>query len=132
VTVWLETPARLAVTIPNVAVPIVSWLGVGNLISVLHPVTAEPLVRRWRHRHDRRRTGGWLVALTLPYLLFYAADPMDGAPHHLLWKELPAAIGPVLGRDTKSVVHLAVALIVWVAGTVAAHSWVRRRGLRIR
>jgi hypothetical protein len=131
VTLWLETPARLAVTIPNVAVPIVTWLGVGNLISVLHPVADEPLLRRWQQRRDRRRTGGWLVALALPYLLFYVADPMDGAPHHLLWKEVPSAIGPVLGRDTKSVVHLGVALIVWVAGTVAAHLWVRKRGLRI-
>ena len=37
-TLWMETPARLAITIPTVAVPIVSWLGMGNLISVLHPV----------------------------------------------------------------------------------------------
>jgi hypothetical protein len=43
---WLETPARLVVTIPNVAVPIVSWLGVGNLVSVLFPVGGERLVRR--------------------------------------------------------------------------------------
>jgi hypothetical protein len=43
---WLETPARLVVTIPNVAVPIVSWLGVGNLVSVLFPVSGERLVRR--------------------------------------------------------------------------------------
>ncbi|MBV9515102.1 MAG: hypothetical protein JO280_13850 [Mycobacteriaceae bacterium] len=130
-TLWHETPARLAVTIPNVAVPIVSWLGVGNLISALHPVAAEPLVRRWRQRHDRRSTGSWLVALALPYLLFYVADPMDGAPHHLLWRQLPRMIGPVLGRDTKSVVHLGVAVVVWVAGLVAAHLWVRWRGLRV-
>ena len=45
-TLALETPARLGVTIPTVAVPIVSWLGVGNLVSVLHPVSAEPLIRR--------------------------------------------------------------------------------------
>jgi len=36
----------------------VPWLGVGNLISVLHPVGVEPLLRRWRQRADRRRTGG--------------------------------------------------------------------------
>src|ERR1700761_5790703 len=29
-TLWMYTPARLAITIPTVAVPIVSWLGVGN------------------------------------------------------------------------------------------------------
>ncbi|HEX3548684.1 MAG TPA: hypothetical protein VHU62_19275 [Mycobacterium sp.] len=131
-TLWLEPPARLAVTIPSVAVPIVSWLGVGNVISVLWPVSAQPLIRRWRQRCDVRRTAGWLLALMLPYALYYVADPMDGVGHRMLWRQLPAAIGPVLGRDTKSFVHLAVALVVWVVGTAAAELWVRRRGLHIK
>ena len=131
-TLWLETPARLAVTIPNVAVPIMTWLGVGNVISVLHPVSAAPLIRRWRLRHDLRRTAGWLLALTLPYALYYIADPMDGVGHRMLWRRLPAAIGPVLGRDTKSFVHLGIALAVWMAGMVAAELWVRKRGLQFR
>lgn len=131
-TLWLEPPARLAVTIPSVAVPIVSWLGVGNVISVLWPVSAQPLIRRWRQRCDVRRTAGWLLALMLPYALYYVADPMDGVGHRMLWRQLPAAIGSVLGRDTKSFVHLAVALVVWVVGTAAAELWVRRRGLHIK
>jgi hypothetical protein len=130
-TILLDSPARLGVTVPNVAVPILSWLGVGNLISVLHPVTAAPLARRWRQRQNRRRTAGWLVALTLPYVLCYVADPVQGVPHHLLWNAVPTMIGPVLGRDTKSLVHLGIAATVWIAGTVAAHQWVRMRGLRI-
>jgi len=52
--------------------------------------------------------------------------------HRLLWTQVPAAIGPVLGRDTKSFVHLGIALVVWVAGTVFAALWVRKRGFRIR
>ncbi len=130
-TLWLESPARLAVTIPDVAVPIVSWLGVGNVISVLLPVSAEPLIRRWRQRHDTRRAALWIVALVLPYALYYVADPMDGLGHRVLWRQLPAAVGPVLGRDSKSFVHLAVAFTVWVSGTVVATIWVRKRGLRI-
>jgi hypothetical protein len=131
-TLWLETPARLAVTIPNVAVPIVSWLGVGNLISVLYPVAAQPLIRRWRQRRDLRRIGGWVLALALPYALYFVADPMDSVAHGLLWTQLPALIGPVLGRDTKGFVHLGIAVTVWIAGSVAALVWVRMRGLRIR
>lgn len=131
-TLWLETPARLVITIPTVAVPIVSWLGVGNLISVLHPVSVEPLIRRWRQRRDHRRTGGWLLALTLPYALYYVADPMGGVEHRVLWRQVPALIWPVLGRDAKSFAHLAIALGVWIAGSVAAVLWVRKRGLRIR
>jgi hypothetical protein len=131
-TLWLETPARLAVTITAVAVPIVSWLGMGNLISVLHPVRVEPLIRRWRQRRDHRRTGGWLLGLTLPYALYYVADPMGGVEHRVLWSQVPKLIWPVFGRDTKSFVHLAIALGVWVAGSVAAVLWVRKRGLQIR
>lgn len=131
-TLWLETPARLAITVPTVAVPILSWLGVGNLISVLHPVSVEPLIRRWRQRTDLRRTRSWLLALALPYALYYVADPMNGVEHRVLWQQLPALIWPVFGRDTKSVVHLAIAVSVWIAGSLAAVSWVRRRGLQIR
>lgn len=131
-TLWLETPARLGITIPTVAVPIVSWLGVGNLISVLHPVSVEPLVRRWRQRGDLRRTRSWLLALALPYALYYVADPMNGVEHRVLWQQLPALIWPVFGRDTKSLVHVAIAICVWFACSVAAVGWVRRRGLQIR
>lgn len=131
-TLWLETPARLGITIPSVAVPIVSWLGVGNFISVLHPVSVEPLIRRWRQRGDLRRTRSWVLALTLPYALYYVADPMNGVEHRVLWQQAPALIWPVFGRDTKSFVHLAIAASVWVAGSIAAVHWVRRRGLQIR
>lgn len=131
-TLWLETPARLGITIPTVAVPIVSWLGVGNFISVLHPVSVEPLLRRWRQRGDLRRTRSWVLALTLPYALYYLADPMNGVEHRVLWQQAPALIWPVFGRDTKSLVHLAIAISVWVAGSVAAVYWVSRRGLQIR
>ncbi|WAJ47702.1 hypothetical protein OK015_14600 [Mycobacterium sp. Aquia_216] len=131
-TLWLETPARLAVTIPTVAVPIVSWLGVGNVFSVLHPVSVEPLLRRWRQRGDRRRTRAWIVALTLPYAVYYVADPMNGVEHQVLWTQIPALIWPVFGRETKSFVHLGIALIMWAVGSVMAVLWVRKHGLRIR
>ncbi len=131
-TLWLQTPGQLPITIPTVAVPIVSWLGLGNLISALHPVSVEPLVRRWRQRRDRYRIGSWLLALTLPYALYYVADPMAGVDHRMLWQQLPAMIWPIFGRDTKSFVHLATAVGVWLAGTVGAVLWVRRRGLAIR
>jgi hypothetical protein len=112
-------------------VPIVSWLGVGNLVSTVHPVSVEPLIRRWRRRGDHRRTGGWVLALTLPYALYYVADPMNGVEHRVLWTQLPKMIWPVLGRDTKSLVHLAIAIAVLITGTLAAVLWVRRRGFRI-
>ncbi|WP_238994806.1 hypothetical protein [Mycolicibacterium chubuense] len=131
-TVVLDHPSRLARTVPNVAVPIISWLGIGNLVSVLLPVASLPLLRRWRRRRDGGRLGVWVTALALPYALYYVADPIGGVEHRVFWDDLPAAIGPVLGRDTKSFVHLAIAATVWVIGIVAADLWVRKRGLRIR
>jgi hypothetical protein len=127
-----QSPAQLGDTIPNVAVPIISWLGVGNLVSVLLPVGAEPLAQRWRQRDDWRRTLGWVTCLTLPYGLYYIADPMGGIDHNVWWTQIPAAIGPVFGRDSKSFVHLGVALIVWAVGSLIAVLWVRKRGLQFR
>ena len=130
-TLWLESPARLAVTIPDVAVPIVSWLGVGNLISVLLPVGHEPLIRRWRERRQLRRTSRWLVHIVLPYAVFYLADPMYGLPHHLLWRKLPAALGPVFGHGSRGFIHIGLALIVWIVCTAAAQVVAAIRGLHI-
>ncbi len=45
---------------------------------------------------------------------------------------IPKLVWPVFGRDTKSLVHLGVALMVWAVGSVAAVLWVHKRGLRIR
>ncbi len=130
-TLWMETPARLMVTVPNVAVPILSWVGLGNLMSVLLPVASEPLVDRWRQRRQLRLTIAWMASLALPYALFYLADPIDGLPHKLLWREVPAAVGPILGHHSRSFVHVGIALAVWIAGTVAAQLFYSRRGLRI-
>jgi hypothetical protein len=65
-------------------------------------------------------------------VLYYLADPMNGVGHRVLWQQLPAVIWPVFGRDTKSFVHLAIAIGVWIIGSVAAVLWVHRRGLRTK
>jgi hypothetical protein len=129
-TLWRETPAHLMDTIPNVAVPIVSWIGIGNIVSVLLPVATEPLICRWRQRRHVRLTVVWMASLALPYALFYVADPIDGLPHKFLWSEVPRAIGPILGHHSRGLVHIGIALAVWVAGTAIAQLVVSRRGLR--
>jgi hypothetical protein len=101
-TLWLETPARLVVTIPNVAVPIVSWLGVGNLVSVLFPVGGEPLVHRWEQRRDVRANTRWIAHLVLAYALYYVADPTGGIEHAFFWSQVPRAIAPIfLPRESQ-------------------------------
>ncbi|BBY26406.1 hypothetical protein [Mycolicibacterium sediminis] len=130
-TLWFESPARLAVTIPNVAVPVVSWIGLGNVVSILLPVSAQPVLRRWRRRNDRRDTTRWLASLTLPYVLYYVADPMDGVGHRFLWSQAPSVVGPVFGRDTKGFVHLGIAVAVWLIGTAVAVVWAHRHPVRL-
>jgi hypothetical protein len=130
-TLWLETPARLAVTIPNVAVPIVAWLGVGNLVSVLLPVGDEPLIHRWEQRHDRRATLRWIAHLVLPYFLYYAIDPTGGIEHKFFWRQIPRAIGPILGRESRSFVHIGIAAAVWAVATAVAVLFFSARGFPI-
>lgn len=130
-TLWLESPGRLAVTVPDVAVPLLSWLGVGNLISVLLPVGYEPLIRRWRQRRQLRRTILWLIHLALPYALFYLADPVYGLPEALFWRHLPVVLGPLGPEGGRSMVHIGFALLVWLLSTALAELVVRWRGLRI-
>jgi hypothetical protein len=130
-TLCLETPARLAVTIPNVAVPIVSWLGVGNVVSVLLPVGDEPLIHRWEQRRDRHATVRWMAHLALPYALYYIADPTGGIGHKFFWRQLPRAIGSILGRESRGVVHIGIAAGVWIIGTAVAVLIYSRRGLQI-
>lgn len=52
VTLASEADYSLVVTLPGVAFPILSWLGVGNLVSVALPVAAIPLKERWRRRRQ--------------------------------------------------------------------------------
>jgi hypothetical protein len=119
-TLWLETPARLAVTIPNVAVPIVSWLGVGNLVSVLFPVGSEPLVRRWEQRRNRRAMAKWVAHLGVPYALYFVADPTGSFEHDFFWRQVPLAIAPLLGPGSRGFVHIGIAAAVWTITTALA------------
>jgi hypothetical protein len=130
-TLWLETPARLVVTIPNVAVPIVSWLGVGNLVSVLFPVGGEPLVHRWEQRRHVRANTRWIAHLVLPYALYFVADPTGGIEHDLFWRQVPRAIASILGPESRSFVHIGIAAAVWVITTAVAVLFVSVRGLQI-
>jgi hypothetical protein len=116
-TLWMETPGRLLMTVPDVAVPLLCWLGVGNVISVLFAVGYEPLIRRWRQRRQIRRTVRWLTHLALPYALFYLADPIYGLPQVIVWTVLPSALGPALRPGAgRSVIHIGFAVAVWLGG----------------
>lgn len=114
---------RLAMTLPGVALPILAWLGVGNLVSVLFPVAVKPLVQRWREQHDLRATARWLFHLTLAYLLLYEVNRAGDIPRAVI-RALPRHSR---GPEISGLLFTVVGVAIWAAGTLAA-TWVARRG----
>ena len=121
-------PYSLAVTPPGVAFPILVWLGVGDVVSVLLAVRPIPLSQRWNQRRDLPDTLWWLVHLVLPYGLLYLVQPLGGVPRMLVHQLARASRTP----DIRGVILAATAIVIWLFGLCAATFIVRRRGLHIR
>lgn len=118
---------RLVMTLPGVALPILAWLGVGNLVSVLLPVPVKPLQQRWRERHDRRATFRWLFHLALPYLLLYEVDKANAIPR-LLMRTLPRHSHT---PELMGIFFSGTGALLWAAGTMAATWTIHRRGFHL-
>jgi hypothetical protein len=127
ITLMSEADHRLQVTLPRVLFTVLTWFGVGNLISVLLPVAAVPWKQRWRRRRELRSTAWWLGHLALPYGLFYAVDPINRVP------PLVHRLAPYASEETWfGVLLLAAGLAVWAVGTGLAVLISRRLGIRWR
>jgi hypothetical protein len=100
-------------------------------VSVLFPVGGEPLVHRWEQRRDVRANTRWVAHLVLPYALYYVADPTGGIEHDFFWSQVPRAVAPILGPDSRSFVHIGIAAAVWAISTAAAALFFSVRGLQI-
>ncbi len=118
-------PRALEGTLFAVALPLLCWLGVGNVISVLLAVETRTLVRRWREARSWA-TVLWIAHLALPYGVYYLVAPIDGLQHDPLLRLLPH-----VDRNLRFVWNAGVGLLVWILGTAIALAIVRRRGLRI-
>lgn len=123
ITLTSEADYRLAFTLPAVLFPILTWLGVGNLVSVALPVSPQPLRRRWAERRQLGRTARWLAHLALPYLLYLLVSPVGHLPALLrrLFRILPQATPPRGWLLAGSGIGL------WVLGTVLAVALARWR-----
>jgi hypothetical protein len=122
ITVHDEPDYRLVLTLPGVLYPVLTWLGVGNLASVLLPYWPVPLVRRWHELRVWGRTARWLVCLGLPYALCGAVDPMS---------KLPRFVSRTLRLPPGAELHgaelLVLGLLSWGILTAAAVSVAHRR-----
>lgn len=124
ITVHEEADYRLVLTLPGVLYPVLTWLGVGNLVSVLLPYRPVPLVRRWQERRPWSRTLRWLACLGLPYALCVAVDPMSRLPR---WVSRTLHLPP--GAELRGAELLVLGLLTWGAFTAVAVAVAHRRGV---
>ncbi len=124
ITVHDEANYRLELTLPGVLYPVLTWLGVGNLVSVLLPYWPVPLVTRWHERRRWSRTVRWLVCLGLPYALCVAVDPMSRLPR-LLTRALRLPPGPGI----HGVELLVLGVLIWALLTAVATAVAHARGV---
>ncbi|MEO6700132.1 MAG: hypothetical protein ABI140_07545 [Jatrophihabitantaceae bacterium] len=123
-----EVPYRLVLTLPGVALPIMAWLGVGNVVSVLLPVATRRLRQRWRERTNLPGTARWLSHLAVPYALLYLVDPVGDTPRTIL-RMLPRSWR---SAEMHGLLLALTGLAIWTAGTLLACWIVRTRGIRVR
>jgi hypothetical protein len=125
ITIHDEANYRLELTLPGVLYPVLTWLGVGNLVSVLLPYWPVPLVTRWHERRVWSRTARWLVCLGTPYALCVAVDPMSELPRYVT-RTLRLPPGPGL----HGIELLVLGLLAWGVLTAVALVVAHRRGVR--
>ena len=116
ITLGSEAGYRLILTLPGVIFPIFTWLGLGNLVSVVYPVAAKPLRRRWEERRQLRRTVRWLGALALPYILVLGETRYEKVPKMIV-RNLPYV--PHDAR-TAGIVLLSCGVVSYLVGTTIA------------
>ncbi len=125
-TIHRQQATQTAITVPDVGVHIVSWLGLGNLVSVLLPMVTRPLRERWRQRGDVPATARWLFYLALPYGVYYLVAPVGGIPRAIFGRNVFHSM-PLTER---SLLELGLGVAVWSMGTALALGVYRYRGIR--
>jgi hypothetical protein len=127
-TLWSADSSHLVLTLPAVLFPIMVWLGVGNLVSVVLPVRAATLRERWAGRDERRESLRWLASLALPYALCLLVDPVTDVP-----ELITTALHRVLAGSVELPVTVVVllALAMWGGLTAGSLAWWRHRGGRL-
>jgi hypothetical protein len=124
ITILDEPDYRLVLTLPGVLYPVLTWLGVGNLVSVLLPYMPVPLATRWHERRRWSRTVRWLVCLAMPYALCGAVNPMSRLPRYV-----SRAFRLPPGAEIRGAELLVLGLLIWSVLTAAAVVVAHRRGV---
>jgi hypothetical protein len=108
----------------------------------------SPCLRRWPPRSGGPFTPprSWLsgVAANLGLaLVWLLVQPLHPRHHHdwviligtyfssFFWRQVPRATGPILGRESRSFIHIGIAAAIWAIATALAMLFFSGRGLRI-
>lgn len=129
VTWYVDGAEELFLAIPGILYPMLLWLGIGNLISVLYPVLPAPI--KWRIQSIRAGRKQWLlhapmlISYAIPYVLYVLAATTD------LPGNLNALIRVVAGTPHKwesGLILLVASIIIYWGLTWFSLRLVRDRG----
>lgn len=118
----------LVLAIPGILYPMLLWLGIGNLISVIYPAMPAPM--RWRSTHIL--AGQWrmhtpmLISYAIPYVLYFITTYVD------LPGTLNYAFAAIFGfprPEEAGAMLLGASLMIYVVLTAAAMWWASTKGV---
>ncbi|MDO4630731.1 MAG: hypothetical protein Q4A82_00335 [Corynebacterium sp.] len=129
-TEYLYHHSEMERTIPGVLYPMLLFLGIGNLISVLYPVAPAPVAWRLKTWRQWRLHAPMLTSYAIPYVIYavWVYTDLPGLLNNLLFAVSSDAI--VL-RWEQGLVLLLVSVVLYVLLTSAAVAVFRRRGLKV-
>lgn len=120
----------LVLAIPGILYPMLLWLGIGNLISILYP--AIPVPMKWRSSHlvagQWRMQAPMLISYAIPYVLYFITTYID----------LPGTLNQVFAAffgfprpEEAGALLLGASLIIYVCLTTAAFWWASHKGITL-
>lgn len=118
-TLYHKGSTELVLTIPAILYPMLLWLGIGNVISLIYPALPAPL--QWRVTH--LRDGQWrmhlpmLISYAIPYVLYFVTAYLD----------LPGTLNQVFSaffglprKEEAGAILLGTAMVLYVCLTAYA------------
>lgn len=123
-------PTDLVLAIPGILYPMLLWLGIGNLISIIYPAIPAPM--KWRSTHivagQWRMQAPMLISYAIPYVLYFITTYVDipGTLNHVF-----AAFFRLPRPEEAGALLLGASMIIYVCLTTAALWWACHKGLTL-
>lgn len=128
---WYNRGATdLVLAIPGILYPMLLWLGIGNLVSILYPAIPAPI--KWRSTH--LKAGQWrmqapmLISYAIPYVLYFITAYID-LPGTL--NQTFAALFGFPRPEESGALLLGASMIIYTCLTTAAFWWACHKGMTL-